>query len=455
MNESGINSPVRVEEQKDYDPRAIAEKAAAMFTADGIDPKGRSVFILYCADWSWDRASVGVNPLFVIGVVEGLASLGAGEIAVADPAPPRMKTSHSEFTGLYRKRLGSNAHFISLTDARRVRMKISAPLVHEEFKVPSVCLKSDIFIVITKAKTSILTEVSTTATTMLQLLVEKERYQNHDYRMQMKLADVYGIRRPDYAMYDAIMCGEGQGPLYSEPKELGLIVGGANAVNADAVMCRLMGFVPQDIDHLRLLADMRAGMVNMKSITVLPAGAAGKMEKFRKANWNIEGANENARVVGGGEYYCASGCAGLARQALEPWLGGDKLQKPAHFIIGKPIGRFIELVDRKRTLVIGDCAECHSGLGKFVPGCPPNPNDIELALLEVLKTPGARSVKLRIARRLGAPGRWLLEHARSRAFHYPEPFSVSIAATALFSAQKSAKRATVSVKRKFRRKKHY
>jgi hypothetical protein len=178
-------------------------------------------------------------------------------------------------------------------------------------------------------------------------------------------------------------------------------------------------------------------------IPVLPAGAAGKIEKFRKAEWNIENVNEKVKVTGGKEYYCAAGCVGFARQALEPWLagGGERLDKPVYIVVGKPIERFEGSVDRKRTLVIGDCAECHKGLGKFVPGCPPHPYDIELALLEMLGTPGSRGKKLALAKRLGVPRRWLLEHVRSRAFPDAEPFTISLWAAAGLLAGRFAENA--------------
>jgi uncharacterized protein (DUF362 family) len=441
MPDKRIDSAVHIETLKDYDPRVISEKAASMFTADGIEVKGRSVFVLYCADWAWDRVSVGTNPLFVIGVVEALAKLGAKEINVADQDSPGTRTSHSEFTKAYRERLEKTARFVNMADTRRVTMKIPAPLVHQEFKVPALCLGSDLFIVIPKGKTNLFTEVATSSVTMLQLLDDEERNQFHDYRINMKLADVYNIRRPDYTIYDAVMCGEGQGPLYPSPVSLGIMAGGANAVNVDAVMCRMMGFKPQDVGHLKLLAERHAGTVNLKLIPVSNAVSDEKPGVLKKADWNIEGINEKIKVTGGNEYYCASGCVGYVRQALEPWLadGGEKIDKPLYFVIGKPIDRFSESVDRKRTLVIGDCAECHRGLGKYVRGCPPNANDVELALLKVLGAVGSNSIKLRIARRLGVPPRSLLEHARSRAFHDAEPYSVSLIAVAALAIRRAFK----------------
>jgi hypothetical protein len=55
------------------------------------------------------------------------------------------------------------------------------------------------------------------------------------------------IQRKMFILVDAIIAGEGEGPLKPSPKKCGLIVGGFNPVAVDLVCCRIMGF-----DHMKI-----------------------------------------------------------------------------------------------------------------------------------------------------------------------------------------------------------
>ncbi len=417
-NEPKTDKPVRIADQTGYDPKSISDHAAGMFAADEIDVRGKTVFLLFCADHSFGSVVAGVHPAFVLGVAEAIARLGAATVFIRDPTPYGLLSPLSALADAYKSRLSKVAKVVHLNDSPRVTVKISAPLVQHEFKVPAVVFGCDLLMVAPKAKTDLFSGVCTSAVTMLQMEADDEKHIFRDYRFHQKTADIYYVRRPDYVIYDAIVCGEGQGPNYATSRSLGLMIGGKTAVNVDVIAARLMGFMPGEIDHLRLLADKRAGTTNFRTIEVDPLDFLSKAEKLKRAEWNVEGLDENIKVIGGSRFFCASGCVGFTRQALEPWLASENIEisKPLHLIIGGPVEGFKETVDRNRTLVIGDCAACHAGLGKYVPGCPPRPESIELALMEIMGVRAARRLRLRFARLLGAPERWKLEFVRSHLF---------------------------------------
>lgn len=418
MREAKIRNPVRVEEISEYNAAAIAEKVQAMFAADGLLLRGCSVSVVFCADRAPDRDNVSTNPEFVIGVVEALAGMGARPVHVWDPSPPGLPLFCSEFTPEQAARLRENALIANTDTPRRVRVKAYAAKDHADIRLPKIFYDSDFAIVLPKAKTSIFTEAATSAAALLQLIREEDRCAFHNYMIHQKLVDLYNLRRPDYAIYDALTCGEGQGPLYPTPRRLGLMVGGANAVNVDSVACSLMGFVPGEIDHLRMLADKGYGTVNLKAIQVVPEDYAKHRKIFRRPEWNIEDVSEKIKVIGGRKKFCAAGCVGFARQALENLLEGDadRIGEPITLIIGEPIEPFEKAPDKARTIVIGDCAEKFQRLGRFLPGCSPNPVEIEIAALETLGVRGSRGIGDLIARKLGASKVPALEAMRARAY---------------------------------------
>ena len=56
--------------------------------------------------------------------------------------------------------------------------------------------------------------------------------------------------------------------MVARPVELGVMLGGANGVAVDAVACRLMGFDPQEIDHLNYLDEAGIGPLSTGDIEV-------------------------------------------------------------------------------------------------------------------------------------------------------------------------------------------
>ena len=60
-----------------------------------------------------------------------------------------------------------------------------------------------------------------------------------------------GRQRVIFTVADMITLGEGEGPLMPSPKHAGMIVAAANSVDADGVICRLMGVPVSDIPCIR------------------------------------------------------------------------------------------------------------------------------------------------------------------------------------------------------------
>jgi uncharacterized protein (DUF362 family) len=418
MSESKIRYPVRLEDLQVYDADAVCEKACAMMSADGVRLLGDTVSVVFCADRGWDREGVSTNPEVVIGIVEALARMGAGRIYVWDPSPFGLALAGSEFTRQQAFRLRGSARVVNSRKYAGARVKVVTSSEHPDFSIPKLYYKSDFKVYVPKAKTSIFTDAATSVALMLQLLKENERLSMHDYRIHQKLDDLFNAGRPDYVIYDALDCGEGQGPVYPSPRRLGLMVGGANAVNVDSVMCGLMGFAPEEIDHLRFISDGGHGMVDLASIGVVGTEFMGRRRVFRPAEWNIEDVSTKVHVIGGTKKYCAAGCVGFVRQAIERWIenGAERIHEPVNIILGQPIEAFDIKLDRERTLVIGSCASLFRRFGVYVPGCPPDPVELEIALLKMLGVRRAGGFMSRALGRFGSPDAIVLEFMRSKAF---------------------------------------
>jgi uncharacterized protein (DUF362 family) len=62
--------------------------------------------------------------------------------------------------------------------------------------------------------------------------------------------DLISTVRPDFAIVDGIVGMEGNGPLQGKPKSCGVLVCGDDPVAVDATCARIMGLVPERVDHI-------------------------------------------------------------------------------------------------------------------------------------------------------------------------------------------------------------
>jgi uncharacterized protein (DUF362 family) len=379
---------VILKDQTGYDPAAIAEKTGAIIQSLGLAVSGRTVFVKPSFVYpSKSPTVVGVitHPQLLVGVLRALRDAGAKQLLVGESsvAGPSRITFRS--TGVL-PLLKGLAQPVFLDEQEEVEVKVKDPWVQETFKVPRIWLESDLYVSLPKIKTNLFTGATLTIKNNLGLLRQQERLRFHDHRLHQKLADLYKVRPPDLVVADCVVAGEGQGPIMADPVELGLMVGGDNAIAVDRVACHLTGYEPEEIEHLKLLIDAGYGPGTLDQIEIEGRELLSRARKFRRADASLAGLSPRLRVFEGSEHSCPWGCAGLVRGALDAYLDrfGPEDIRPMNVIVGKPIAGVPDDLDPKITLVIGDCAQPFKHRGTYIPGCCPVPLFVGLAMRQIM-----------------------------------------------------------------------
>jgi len=370
--------------QKDYEPAPIREIAREIISGSGVNPRGKTVFVKPSFVYpSHSPRTVGVvtQPPFIRGVVQAFNDLGASRVLVGEDSV--LGPSRAAFYAMgiypYIKGIATPVYF---DEERHVRVEVTDPVIQGSFVVPAVWPEADIFVSLPKIKVNQFAKVTLSVKNNLGLQRQAERCTNHsDGTLEEKIADLYRVRPPDLVLADSIVAGEGQGPMLARPVELGVMIGGANGLAVDAVACRLMGIDPREIEHLRYLEDAGIGPLEERDIEVAGGSIPEYARAFDRPRTELVGAHDNLRVFEGGEKCCAYGCRGMVRVALDAWLERERPNlREMTIVIGKGVDGVPHDVDRRRTLVVGDCALEHRDLGTFLPGCPPMPMDAVFAL---------------------------------------------------------------------------
>jgi uncharacterized protein (DUF362 family) len=108
----------------------------------------------------------------------------------------------------------------------------------------------------------------------------------HNYHLVLSqaLVDVNTLVQPRFAVMDATVGLEGDGPKSGKPREVGLVLASANLVGIDATAARIMGFDPRTIDHLRLCG--LHGLGSLDEISVVGDGPEAVRCSFQPATHN-------------------------------------------------------------------------------------------------------------------------------------------------------------------------
>ena len=154
----------------------------------------------------------------------------------------------------------------------------------ESIAVSRDMIEADVLINVPKMKTHSLTIVSGAVKNMFGVVAGAGKSQCHKSAAAVRdfgelLGDIYSVRPPDLTIMDGIVAMEGNGPTSGKPKPLGRILASTSAIALDAVMCRIMGILPDEIIHLRYLTQKGFGNIDPKSIEVI--GEMPEISRFK------------------------------------------------------------------------------------------------------------------------------------------------------------------------------
>jgi len=389
---------VRIVDQAEYEPEEIRASVRRLLEADDVRVLGKSVFLkpsfVYPARPPLNRG-VNTQPEFIGGVVQALRDLGASRIWVGEDCLVGSSAIAFHAMGVLPWLRGAAAPLF-LKDERRVDVGVRDAFVESRFRLPKKLLDADVFISLPKLKVNMHTGLTLSAKNHMGLLLLPDRLTHHDADLHHKIADLYRTREPDFVLVDAIVSGEGQGPMHAKAVATGVLVAGRNGVAVDAVSCRLAGYDPADVPYLLALHEKGCGPIAPSAVELDCRGPlAERSRRLEPPRTDFADCPGTMRFYLGSRKACPEGCVGMIRGTLDHWASrGDWAPiQDLTFIVGEPHDEQPRPQSRNRTFVIGDCAAGLRQMGTFIPGCPIPP----LALLFALMRKGIVSpLKMRM-----------------------------------------------------------
>jgi hypothetical protein len=258
------------------------------------------------------------------------------------------------------------------------------PWPYGELPLPTLVLDADYYVNVPKMKTHVRCGVTLGLKNQQGICDYDEKKNNHKRGVDEPLGALGKILKPNLLVLDGVEGMEGNGPTHGTRNKPGMFAAGTDLVEFDSVVARVMGFEPHEVPMIgHATEDQREPVV-----TGLPVEEArtpfvrpnhGEFDKmFGLHIWsNIRSCNGcDLHVSLAKESMKASPSRllrygpSIVRQAL---FGRTDVLKGEQSVVPENHGRLV---------FIGDCtADLADGYdGTFVPGCPPDPDDIIRAL---------------------------------------------------------------------------
>ncbi len=216
------------------------------------------------------EAAVTTHPEIVRAVIRLVQEAG-GTALVGDSPGMGGLQKVADKAGILRVIREEHAQLVDLDEA--LQIKNSGRF--QQFEIARAVREADAIINLPKLKTHGMTTLTGAVKNLFGCIPGKRKVQwhfstgvNRDLFMRM-LVELSAALKPRLTVMDAIVGMEGNGPGSGDPRHIGAIMAGRDAVAVDTVCARLVGVDPEKLPLIRAAAEAGIGETNPHRIRVV------------------------------------------------------------------------------------------------------------------------------------------------------------------------------------------
>jgi uncharacterized protein (DUF362 family) len=289
---------------------------------------------------------------------------------------------HFEQAGYGRFRKKPKVGFCFFDEDAQVEVPFKKGTFHKSLRLSRTFVQADYKVYVPKLKHQVSTRLTCSMKLNMGICDSKERLQGHDFHLEEKIADLYEVGHPDLVVVDAVVVGQ-QNEIVPKPLPLGVILMGTSGVAVDSVAARLIGFDPDEIEHLRIARSRGWEPVTDDDIEITSEVPMDELlertKTFDRTFSDLEKLDTPLRFHLGnyseGGDICHGGCLNMLKGALAVFdaykPGAVKQARDTAIVCGEYEG---DVDGHGHTiLLIGDCTKVKGeirGKTKHIKGCP-------------------------------------------------------------------------------------
>jgi len=320
--------------------------------------------------------AITTHPETVAAVLDAFLEAGA-EVAIGESPIVGVDTAKAfESGGIAEIAAGRNCKLIDLDARPGIYLPVPGGIAIDSLTLCADVPEFDILVSVPVMKMHMHTGVTLSIKNMKGCLWQRSKVKLHmldpvegrdEKSLDIAIADMSTVLRPQLAIIDGTFAMEGMGPSAGKRRELDTTVVSADPFAADSVACHLMGVDPCKIPHLKLGAEKFGGVIDVGKMNITP-------EDWKSVARSLERPPQDISVeFDGVEVHDRNSCS-ACQSTLMLFLKryGKRIfdyfpsDTTFHIAIGKghkdlPAG----------TFCVGNCTASHRSAGRFIPGCPP------------------------------------------------------------------------------------
>ncbi len=228
---------------------------------------------------TWDTGAT-TDPMVVEAIILKLKELPVEVLVVESDASITSATKAFRITGMAEMCERNDVEWVNLRHLKeKVNIPIQKGLVLRKITVPRLVAESAI-ISAAKLKTHNATKVTLGMKNMFGLLPDKLKFKYHLRGISKVIVDINTVLRSAITVVDGFVAMEGRGPTNGNPVQMNTIVAGVDPVATDAAACRVMGFDPHTISHIRQAYERDLGEIDQ--VEIVGDGIDAVMKTFKK-----------------------------------------------------------------------------------------------------------------------------------------------------------------------------
>jgi uncharacterized protein (DUF362 family) len=195
------------------------------------------------------------DPLVVGALIRLARAAGANRVQVAESSGGFFSSLDCmKITGMAAVAEREGAELIDLgSDATPNRtVKIPQGRIIKEVPLPIPLLEADVVIDVPKAKNHHIEPISGALKNWVGTVNQNWRNHHHgDLDMTARFVDIMTVTPPALCVVDALIAGEGDGPIANQPHWVGCILASTDPVATDVAICRLLGHDWKKLNYAR------------------------------------------------------------------------------------------------------------------------------------------------------------------------------------------------------------
>ena len=317
-------------------------------------------------------------------VMEALISLsfeaGAGEVIVVEGSGYGSPTPEAlELSGMKKVAERNGAELVDVDADEVVEVEVPDPLILGRIPVSRRFYEADVRVNVPVMKTHDQMLVTLGMKNLKGVIQKPQKRLFHRIGLAKAIVDLNRAVPLDLTVVDAIHAMEGLGPSFGEIVEMDLVMAGRDVYSLDVVGARVMGVEPEELEYLKLAAELGLVDLSGSGIEVVGEPVSAVARSFKRPPMELS-PQEGITII---EKGACSACRGTIRSVFYDLERMVKMGEIRDLVM--LVGPQAEIPDdiKQRPLVMGICLQHLKDEGRYVVGCPPNNDKMLEAIREL------------------------------------------------------------------------